>query len=125
MTLVVQKIKAAGRKLFDKQSRILIKNSSWVFLENFIRTVLNFTRAIIIARVLGAELYGTFVMVVAFCMTTQEFFNFNIGTTVVKFGAEFKSEKNYDLLTIIIKGALYLTLITATVSIVVVGLLIL
>lgn len=120
MTLIVQKLKSLGRRFLDKQSRILIKNSSWVFLENLIRTVLNFTRAIIIARILGAELYGTFAMIVALCMTTQEFFNFNLGTTVVKFGAEFKADKRIDHLTIIVKGAAYLTLITAFISIIVV-----
>lgn len=116
-------VKERLNKYFDKQSRILLKNSSWVFLENFIRTILNFTRAIIIARVLGAELYGIFAMVVAFCMTTQEFFNLNLGTTVVKFGAIFRADKRMDQLTILVKGAVFITIITALVSVLTIWLL--
>lgn len=121
---LIKKTKAWGKKAFDIQSRILIRNSSWVFSENLTRTSLNFIRAIVIARVLGAELYGTYAMVVAFCMTVQEFFNLNLGTTVVKFGAEFKAEQRKDRLLSLIKAAFFTTLITAIISILTIFLLI-
>lgn len=112
------------RVKLDFQSRVLLRNSSWVFGENLVRTMLNFLRAIMVARILGAELYGTYAVVVAFCMTVQEIFNLNLGTTVIKFGAEFRSENRLDRLTALVSGAVGVTLITATVSVLTIGALI-
>jgi hypothetical protein len=76
------------KERLDGQLKVLIKNSSWVFFANGVRTLLTFVKSIIIARGLGADLYGNYVLVVAFVGTIQEFFNLNIGAAVIKFGAD-------------------------------------
>ena len=55
---LIEKTKVWGKKAFDIQSRILIRNSSWVFSENLTRTLLNFIRAIVIARVLDTNFFA-------------------------------------------------------------------
>jgi O-antigen/teichoic acid export membrane protein len=117
---IIQKIKAFLRKIFDKQSRILIRNSSWEFLSNFIKTFLVFARSIVIARGLGVEIYGTYSIVVAFVSTVQEFLNLNIGTTLVKFGAEYKTSERKDKLLALIKGSIFVTIGTSIISILII-----
>ena len=94
--------KAIGSRL-DKEVKFLAKNSSWVFFANIFRIGLNFIRAIIIARGLGADIFGTYSMIVAFVQMTQEFFNLNLGTVLIKFGATYKSEKRIDKLVALLK----------------------
>ena len=63
----------------DAQISLLVRNSSWVFSANAVSTLLAFVKSIIIARALGIELFGNYVLIVAFVGTIQEFFNLNIG----------------------------------------------
>lgn len=93
------------RRRLDGELRVLAKNSSWVFLANAFRTLLAFAKSVIIARGLGVELYGTFVLVLAFVMTTQEFFNLNLGTAVIKFGADYRGENRLDKLVALAKAS--------------------
>ena len=93
------------RRRLDGELRVLAKNSSWVFLANAFRTLLAFAKSVVIARGLGVELYGTFVLVLAFVMTTQEFFNLNLGTAVIKFGADYRGENRLDKLVALAKAS--------------------
>lgn len=90
-------------KKLGEQLRILIKNSSWVFIANLISSLCVFLRAIVLGRILGAELYGTFILVVAFVVVVQEFFNLNIGTALIKFGAEYRTSEEKKKLVALIK----------------------
>jgi len=118
------KLKSLVVKSLDKQSRILIKNSSWIFFENFFRTILVFVRSIVVARGLGVKLYGTYAIVVAFVTVVQEFFNLNIGTTIIKFGAEYKNKERLDKLTVLIKGGFFLTIGASLLSVFLIAILI-
>lgn len=78
----------------DFQSRTLFKNSAWVFLANFFGAALAFVKAILIARILGAELYGVFTVILVFVVTVQEIFNLNLGAALIRFGAAYINERN-------------------------------
>lgn len=105
------------RKRLDTQSKTLFKNSSWVFLSNIIGTALTFVRAIIIARGLGAELFGIYTVIVAFIATVMEVLNLNLITPVIRYGAQYKSENRPDKTVALIKLALLTTLVISLLSI--------
>lgn len=75
----------------DAQFRLLIKNSSWVFAANAYYVACVFAQSVILGRLMGAELYGTYVLIVAFVETIQEFLNPNIDIALVKFVSEYKT----------------------------------
>lgn len=92
--------------VLDFQSRILFRNSAWVFLSNFFGAVLAFVKAILIARILGAELYGVFTVILVFVVTVQEIFNLNLGAALIRFGATYINEKNKFKTIALIKASL-------------------
>jgi O-antigen/teichoic acid export membrane protein len=105
------------RKRLDTQSKTLFKNSSWVFLANIIGSGLTFIRGIVIARGLGAELFGVYTVVIAFINTVMEFFNLNLMTPIIRFGSQFKSENRPDKLVALIKSSMITTVAIALTSI--------
>ncbi len=107
----------------DIQSKLLFKNSSWVFFSNFFSTGLAFLRSVIIARGLGPGIYGTYAIVVAFVGLIQEFLNLNVGTALIKFGAVYHTENKNDKLMAFVKSGLLVSFVMALVSIVVIGVL--
>ena len=107
----------------DKQSKVLVKNSGWVFFSNFFSTGLAFLRSIIIARGLGPGIYGTYAIVVAFVGLIQEFLNLNIGTALIKFGAVYHYENRNDKLMAFVKSGLLVSFIMAVISIIVIAIL--
>ncbi len=111
------------KKRLDGQSKLLIKNSGWVFFSNFFSTGLAFIRSVVIARGLGPEIFGTYAMIVSFVGLIQEFLNLNVGTALIKFGAVFHAEKRNDKLLALVKGSLYISIIMALISVIVIAIL--
>lgn len=111
------------KKRLDGQSKVLIKNSGWVFFSNFFSTGLAFIRSVVIARGLGPEIFGTYAMVVSFVGLIQEFLNLNVGTALIKFGAVYHAENRNDKLLALVKASLYVSLIMAVVSVIVIAIL--
>lgn len=107
----------------DTQSKLLLKNSGWVFFSNFFSTGLAFLRSVIIARGLGPGVYGTYAIVVAFVGLVQEFLNLNVGTALIKFGAVYHTENRNDKLMSFVKSGLLVSFIMAVFSIVVIAIL--
>ncbi len=94
------------KRLVDLQSLTLLKNSSWVFASNFLGAVLAFFKAILIARLLGAESYGVFTVIIVFIATITEVFNLNLGAALIRFGAGYNAEGRNDKVLSLIKGSL-------------------
>ncbi|MBL0340965.1 MAG: oligosaccharide flippase family protein [Bacteroidetes bacterium] len=107
----------------DSQSKTLFKNSSWVFVSNMIGTALTFVRAIIIARGLGAELFGIYTVIIAFIATVMEVLNLNLVTPLIRYGALYKEEQRPDKIVALIKLCLLTTLIISMLSILAVSVL--
>ena len=94
------------KRLIDLQSLTLLRNSSWVFMSNFLGAVLAFLKAILIARLLGAESYGVFTVIIVFIGTIIEVFNLNLGAALIRFGAGYSTEGRNDKVLSLIKGSL-------------------
>lgn len=107
-------------KRLDKQSRTLFKNSSWVFFANIIGSGISLLRGIVIARGLGAELFGIFTVLTAFIHFVMEIFNLNLITPIIKFGAQYKAESRPDKLVALIRASILATVVIAITSIVVI-----
>lgn len=110
-------IKSAIKKRLDTQTRVLVKNSTWVLIATLFQEILVFLRSIIIARGLGIEIYGIYVIIVAFSENVQEIFNLNLGTPLTKFGAKFKIENRTDKLAVMIKGFAWTALLSGISSV--------
>ncbi|MFM2135734.1 MAG: hypothetical protein RL021_1134 [Bacteroidota bacterium] len=104
------------RGFFDRESRQLFRNSSWVFIANFYSTGLAFLRSILIARGLGATLFGSYVLVVAFVGLIQEFLNLNLGTAIIRYGAVFQARQRKDQLFALVRSCLRWSLVMLAVS---------
>lgn len=111
------------KTLLDKESKRLFKNSAWVFFANFYSTALAFLRSILIARGLGASVFGTYAVVVAFVGVVQEFLNLNLGTALIRFGAVFHNGGRNDKLFALVRASLRLSAIMAVVSVAIVSIL--
>ena len=111
-------IKLKFAQIFDAQSKKLFKNSSWLYFSQIIRTLLMFLRSIVIARGLGPELYGNYNIIIAFVTTVQEFFNQNVGTPFIKYGAEFKINSENERFKALLKSMLLVSGITAVLSLI-------
>jgi len=111
--------------LFDKESKVLFKNSSWVFLANSTGTVYAFLRSVIIARGLGAETLGHYTVAIAFALTIQEILKLNVGMGVIRYGAQFRSAERPDKMVALIKSAVIASMGSAALSVVIVGIMLL
>lgn len=109
---------------FDSESRVLIKNSSWVFAANTTGAVYAFLKSVIIARGLGAEILGIYTVAVAFVLTIQEIFKLNVAMGVIRYGAIFRNENRPDKIIALIKGSVLASLSSAFLSVVVIWLII-
>ena len=111
------------RKNLDSESKILIKNSKWVFIANIIGAGFGLIRSIAVARGLGVEIFGTYMIVVSLVALLQELLNLNIGTALIKFGADYQAGNRIDKLVVLIKRSLRISAAMAGVLILVVLLL--
>jgi len=103
----------------DKESKTLIKNSKWVFIANIIGAGLGFLRSVFIARGLGVEIFGTYMIIMGFVFFLKEFINLNLGSAIIKFGAEFKAQNRDDKFAVLIKRSIKVSAIMAVVLVVV------
>ncbi|MBK7887892.1 MAG: oligosaccharide flippase family protein [Bacteroidetes bacterium] len=117
---VREKYKSLKRR-FDPESKNLFKNSSWVFLSNGLGTAFAFIKMILITRILGAELLGTYTLAIAFILTTQEFLRLNISMGLIRFGAQYNSEGSKDKVVSVIKFSLLLSMGSALLSVLLLG----
>ncbi len=108
-------------KLIDKESKVLIKNSFWVFFANSYGAGLAFLRSILIARGLGAETLGAYAVIIAFVVTIQEIVKLNVALGVIQFGAKYIQEKRLDKVVSLLKGSVLTSLVFGGISVLIVG----
>jgi O-antigen/teichoic acid export membrane protein len=100
------------------ESRLLLKNSIWVYIANFSRVISLFVKALVITQFLGPRLYGEYLSILAFTATIQAFFNLNFGTTFIKFGTQYLVEKQVFKLISLFKLGLLIAFVSWLISIV-------
>lgn len=103
---------------FDKQSKILFKNSSWILGSTAFRSLMSFFKSIVVARGLGVEFYGIYILISNFVLTIQDFFDMNIDAGIIRFGAIYRSNSRMDKLISLIKLSVLSILISSVVSII-------
>ncbi len=96
--------------------KLLFKNSSWVLSGNLIRAVIVFVKGIIVARGLGVELFGTFNIIAAFAGLVHQFFSLPLSSTIIKYGADYLTTKQFDKLTALIKSGFVISFVLACLS---------
>jgi len=104
------------RQYLDGETKLLIKNSSWVLGGNMIRAIVMFAKGIIISRGLGVELYGIFNLIAAFALLIHQFFQFTLSTVLIKFGADFLGEHSIEKFKSLVKAILGLSLLLCLLS---------
>lgn len=112
------------RKKLDGQSKELFKNSSWVFVANMIGMAMALLRSIVIGRFMAVEVLGIYTVVIAFVGVVQEMLNLNIGTPIIKYGAEYHARGETNKLQAIIRYSVRVSGIMSIVSVALIFLLI-
>lgn len=92
----------------DAQLKLLLKNSSWVFAANAYFVASVFAQSVILGRSMGADLYGTYLLIVAFVETIQEFLNPNIDVALVKFVSEYKAHREEQKIVAFAKASYWM-----------------
>ena len=110
-----------SRKLIDRESKILIKNSAWLFPAKIISVGSTFLESIILARFLGPATFGVYILMLTFVDTIQEFINFNTDSAVVKYASEFKVKEEYFHLVAFLKMMFFITFISILLSMIIIG----
>lgn len=109
------------RKKLDSQIKTLLKNSSWVIYSFIFGTLLAFVRSIIVARGLGAELFGIYAVITAFIGTLQAIFNLNLGAVVIKYGSTYKTENREDKIVSLVKLCFLASSVAIVISVLIVS----
>lgn len=110
-------------KVIDTETKTLFKNTSWVLGGNVFRSLLVFLRGIIIARGLGVELYGIFTIIAVFTSSVHQFFHITINSTIIKFGANYLSQKQFNKLGALLKASYISSFVIAIFSTLVISIL--
>lgn len=121
MQSISEKIRKKIRDSFDSESKVLIRNSSWVFAGNAVSTGLAFLKTILTARIFGAELVGVYTISIAFVLTVQEFLRLNVAMGLIRFGAAFAAEGRKDKVIAVIKLSFLLSTAGGLLSIVLIA----
>ena len=85
------------------EKKRFVRNVSWLFVAKFMPSAVNFLEVIILARVLGLEVFGLFTLVVAYVETVNRFLDFRVWESTVKYVGEFLERKELDHVLSMIK----------------------
>jgi O-antigen/teichoic acid export membrane protein len=78
---------------------------------------MSFLKSVVVARGLGVEFYGLYVLITNFVLTVQDFFDLNISAGVVRYGAIYRNDNRIDKLISLIKLSLLSVMVTSLLSI--------
>jgi len=117
----LHKLREKVKGSFDSESKVLIKNSRWVFTANFIGALYAFVKSILIARGLGADFLGVFTLSIAFVLTIQEILKLNTAMAVIRFGAIYRTQNRPDKIVGLIRISAAGSLASALLSVMVIA----
>lgn len=101
------------RALGEVETQTLVRNSSWIFFSNTASAGLAFLKGVIVARILGVDQFGIYCQVAALVAAIQELLNFNVGTTLIKYGAAFNAQNNTPRFVALVKLLFGVSVVTA------------
>ena len=85
------------------EKKRFIRNVSWLFVAKSIPSAVNFLEVIILARMLGLEVFGLFTLVVAYVGIVNRLLDFQVWESAVKYVGEFLEKKETDRVLSMIK----------------------
>ena len=85
------------------EKKRFVRNVSWLFVAKSIPSAANFLEVIILARVLGLEVFGLFTLVAAYVGIVNRFLDFRVWESVVKYVGEFLEKRESDYVLSMIK----------------------
>ena len=88
---------------FKTEKKRFIRNVSWLFVAKSMPSAANFLEVIILARVLGLEVFGLFTLVAAYVGTVNRLLDFQVWESAVKYVGEFLEKKETDRVLSMIK----------------------
>lgn len=103
-------------KEFSQEKKDLFKNASWLFCGGTARAVLAGLETIILARFLGLEMFGVFSIIVAYVKLLNNFFDFRVWETTVKYVGEYWENREAEKTKSIIKFSYTIDLVTGLVA---------
>lgn len=104
----------------DSESIKLFKNSSWIFTAHLIFVSGLFAQSVILGRVLGVRLYGTYVLIIAFVDIIQKFLTLNVDMALIKYISGYKSANDFEKVAAFVKGSFIFAIISSIVSVLVI-----
>ena len=110
------------RRKFDKQSKILFKNTSWVFIAKVVAIGTQLIQSLILARIFGVAIFGVYIVMITFVEVVQEFLNFNIDMALIKYSAEYHAKERNEYIVSLVKVSLLITGFTTILVLLVVSL---
>lgn len=116
-------VKKLMNLLKDNLLKKLFKNASTLLSGNVIASVFGLISLALTARALGAQAFGTLVLIQTYVLVMDGVINFQSWQAVVKFGTEFRESRNFNKFKALIKFVLFIDVFTAIIgTIVAVGL---
>lgn len=109
MVNILGKLRRFVSSRLDIESLSFFRNSAWLFGDQTVRAAMVFARSIVLARGLGPELFGGYTVAIALVATVQEFLNLNLGSAVIKYGAEFRESGQSHKLSALVKAGYLFT----------------
>jgi O-antigen/teichoic acid export membrane protein len=106
---------------FDLQSRLLLKNSTWMLAANLANASGLFLQAVLLARFLGPATFGVYSVIIAGIDTLREFANLNLETALIRYAGPLKAAGDYDRLAALVKWLLLLAVASGAASMALVG----
>ena len=78
------------------EKKEFMKNVSWLFVAKSVPSAINVLEMVILARVLGLELFGLLTLVIAYVKIVSSLLDFRVWESVVKYVGEFMEKKETD-----------------------------
>ncbi len=100
--------------LFENELfRRLIRNSSYLFSATGISALLSMIQGILVARLLGVEMFGVLGAITMFVSVVNKLASFRIGELVVKYVGEFEEKRDPNRAAAIFKVAVLIEITTS------------
>ena len=98
------------------EKKQLMKNVSWLFVAKSVPSAANILELIILARVLGLELFGMLTLVIAYVRIINSLLDFRVWESVVKYVGEFIEKKEVEHALSMIKFSYIVDFVTGLVA---------
>jgi O-antigen/teichoic acid export membrane protein len=110
-------IKALLKSLADdKILQRVLSNSSFLILANIVASISTFLQGIVVARFLGVEQYGLFVIITTYTSTVGQLVDSRVWEAVIKFFSQYKEQGDITRATAVVKLCYLIDIVTGSLA---------